>query len=236
MIADILGAFSFLTVIPISQEQQPAKPGRIFAFFPLVGLAIGLLLSGIRAIEGISAGLSAFLVLLAWVVITGGLHLDGFGDACDGLFATTTPEKRLVIMKDSRAGMWGVVGAVMLLLGKWITVAEIKPLLLILPPVMGRLAMVLAARLFSYARPSGTGRYFREGLEPLQVTIAVFTAVFIGVLFGWPYALTILIVPVTVLVAGRWAANRLGGGLTGDVYGWLCELTELACLLFLVVM
>lgn len=234
MITDLLGAFAFLTVIPVAQEHQPVKPGRIFAYFSLVGLVIGLVLAGIRAVE-IHKELSAFLTLLGWIAITGGLHLDGFGDACDGLFATTTPEKRLAIMKDSRAGMWGVVGLVILLLGKWITIGMVEPLLLVLPPVTGRLAMVLAARFFRPARASGIGSYFRNGLEPPQVTAAIFSGVFIAVLSGWPAALTILAAPLTAALAGRWAAKRLGGGLTGDVYGWLCELTELICLIFLAV-
>jgi len=229
---DLLGAFAFLAILPV-RTVLTNSPGRIFAYFPLVGLVIGALVSLAASITFLPRDVTAFVALATWVILTGGLHLDGFGDSCDGLLATTTPERRLEIMKDPRAGSYAVVGLALLLLGKWVALREVTPLLLILPPVMGRWVMVLAAYIYPYARTSGTGAYFREGLGRTQVVIATMFAVVIALPFGWPPALIVLVAPPVVLVAGRWAASRLGGGLTGDVYGAICELTELICLIAL---
>ena len=136
-------------------------------------------------------------------------------------------------MKDSRAGSWAVVGLILLLLGKWIALQSVEPVLLILPPVMGRWAMVLAAGSFPYARTSGVGGFFRTGFGRTQLAVATASALVIAGSFSWPVVLVALAAPVTVLVVGTWAARRLGGGLTGDVYGALGELTELVCLLAL---
>ena len=232
MLADLLAAFAFLTILPI-RTASASPPGRIFAYFPLVGLLIGAVVAGVASIQLLSREMAAFLALAGWVALTGGLHLDGFGDSCDGLLATTTPERRLEIMKDPRAGVYAVVGLTLLLLGKWLALREVAPLLLVLPPVMGRWALALAAYTFPYARSSGAGAYFREGLGRAQLVTATALAAAIALVFGWPVMLVALVAPITVFIAGRWAASRLGGGLTGDVYGALCELTEFACLLAL---
>ncbi len=232
MLADLLGAFAFLTILPV-RAVTANPPGRIFAYFPLVGLVIGVLVGLAAAITFLPHDVAAFVALATWAALTGGLHLDGFGDSCDGLLATTTPERRLDIMKDPRAGSYAVVGLALLLLGKWVALREVAPLLLILPPVMGRWAMVLSAYFYPYARSAGIGAYFREGFGRAQLLVATVFVLVIALPFGWPSALIVLVAPLTVFVVGHWAAARLGGGLTGDVYGALCELTELVCLIML---
>ncbi len=236
MLIDIISAFSFLTILP-AHIRSDRPPGRTFTYYPLVGGVIGLIVAGVASIPGLSPGLLAFLTLLIWVALTGGLHLDGFGDSCDGLLATVTPERRLEIMKDSRAGMWGVVGLIMLLLGKYAAVSPIDPRLLILPPVVGRWATVLAVWIFPYGRKAGVGAHFRQGFgwpQGLAATVLALAAgVGIGLWVGWLPALTLILAPLTTLIGGWWAARQLGGGLTGDIYGALCEFTELLCLIAL---
>ena len=182
---------------------------------------------------------TAFLTLLGWVVLTGGLHLDGFGDAADGLLAAVEPARRLEIMKDSRAGSWAVVGLVLLLLGKFVLLAEAPPLALIVPPVVARWGLVLAAGRFPYARKEGLGGYFQQGLGRTQNLLATATMLLVtGSVAVWVTPVVIAL-PLAALVVtfavGRWAAGRLGGGLTGDVYGALCELMELVCLILLAI-
>ena len=238
MFSALRNAFGFLTIFPVGYDDK-SPPGHSFAFYPVVGLVIGLLLSaaGLIARQWVSMEIAAFLLLTGWVVLTGGLHLDGFGDACDGLFAAVTPERRLEIMKDSRSGSWAVVGLGLLLLGKWVMLQNLHLSMLILPPVIGRWAMVIAAYGFPYARETGIGAYFRTGFGRVQVMVASLFAVLIVIAASVSVDVRIiLILPVTLLilwVAGRWAAFRLGGGLTGDVYGAICELVELMILLFL---
>ena len=123
MWADVRRAFTFLTILPLGWVEG-RKAGWAFAAFPLVGLMIGGLLALIAYFSPFKSELTAFLVLLAWVILTGGLHLDGFGDSCDGLLATVDPARRLEIMKDPRAGSWAVIGLVLLLLGKWLSIPQ----------------------------------------------------------------------------------------------------------------
>lgn len=238
MFSDLRAAFSFLTILPFGypEPDENRKPGYSFAYYPLVGLAIGALLALCASLQIFPPNITAFLTLCVWVVLTGGLHLDGFADSCDGLFATTTPEKRLEIMKDPRAGAWAVIGVVLLLLGKFMLLQHVSPVLLMLPPVMGRWGIVLVVERFSYARASGIGAFFREGFGTAQVVAATATAVIIGsalLLIDSRALLGLIAAPLVALGFGRWAAGRLNGGLTGDIYGAVCELTEFVCLLLL---
>lgn len=233
MWADLRAALSFLTILPLGYAEG-RKPGWSFACYPLVGLLIGSLLALVKQVSPFETQVTAFLVLAVWVIITGGLHLDGLGDSCDGLLATVNPARRLAIMKDPRAGSWAVLGLILLLLGKWTLIPTLPPALLILPPVTGRWVMVIAAYAFPYARPSGLGAYFRDGLGPWQLAIASILAVSAVLLTARafiPLLIALSIGLLTLWLVGQWAAWRLGGGLTGDVYGALCELSELFCLL-----
>jgi adenosylcobinamide-GDP ribazoletransferase len=232
MLADLVGAFAFLTALPV-RGHSIGEPGRLYSYFPLVSLVIGAIVSLVASLSFLPPDVTAFLALVVWVGLTGGLHLDGFADSCDGLLATAPPARRVEIMHDSRAGAWAVVGLVLLLLGKWIALRSVEPILLILPPVAGRWALVLAAWGFPVVRSSGMGAHFRQGLSRAQVAVATCTVCVIGLLYGWPKGLVLITAPLAVLLVGRWAAARLGGGLTGDVYGALCELTELVCLIVL---
>ncbi len=232
MLSDIRTAFSFLTVLPLGAAEWD-KPGRAFAWFPLVGLCIGAALVAIARFSPFDRDLSAFLILLAWVSITGGLHLDGFGDCCDGLLTSKSPEERRRIMKDPRAGMWAAAGLALLLLGKWLAIRAVPIEMLILSPVLGRWAMVWAVYQFPPVSSESLGATFRQGLGWQQIFIASATVLMlvtqmeIVVLWLLTFGFTALF--------GHWAARRLGGGISGDVCGAICELSELLCLLALAV-
>jgi adenosylcobinamide-GDP ribazoletransferase len=232
MLKDFLGALGFLTILP---GQPPGEhPGRAFTYFPLVGILIGASLTLLKILSPFPRELSGFILLITWVALTGGLHLDGLADSLDGLLSTTTPERRLKIMKDPRTGAWAVIGVTLLLLGKWSALVQSLPArTLILPPTIGRLAMTLSAAIFPYARQTGLGGYFRNGLGWVQITLATLTTIAITAFIGLPYFLTLAIGVISALGFSYWSAKRLGGGLTGDVYGAVCEVTELVCLLTL---
>lgn len=227
---DLLAAFAFLTVLPVPSAEHPAA-GRAFGWFPLVGLFIGGILAAVQAV--VPAALAPLLILAAWVIVTGGLHLDGWGDTCDGLLATTTAERRREIMKDPRTGTWAVVGLALLLIAKYHLIAQITPITLLLAPIAGRWAMVVVAVAFPYVGGEGLGAYFRRGLTHWQLVHASIFALAVSVAAAGTsqfHSLLLLSAPVIALLLGRWAAQRLGG-LTGDVYGATCELTETLFLL-----
>jgi adenosylcobinamide-GDP ribazoletransferase len=235
MFHDLRAALAFLTLLPVGYPDG-RKPGYAYGWFPLVGLLIGLALVLVALIPA-SAEVRALLVLIAWVGLTGGLHLDGLADSCDGLLATTTPEKRLEIMKDPRAGSWALVGVGLLLLGKWVLLRESPAAALIAAPVLGRWVMTVAAWAFPYARSTGLGAWFKDGLGRSQIALATVTAAGVLIVLGTADLRVLVALPVAfVMLAGaaRWMRGRLGGGLTGDCYGALCEITEWMCLLGMV--
>src|SRR4051794_36334356 len=106
---DLRSAFMFLSILPMGKTHPSDLPGRMFAYFPLVGLVIGIMVSITATIAFLPKELVAFITVIVWVGLTGGLHLDGLADSCDGLLATVPPERRLEIMKDPRVGSWAVI-------------------------------------------------------------------------------------------------------------------------------
>ena len=107
----------FLTGIPvpIKKELNAEQLGRATAFFPLVGLVIGGILAGLNWVLNciLPASVVNVLLIVALVIITGAMHLDGFSDTCDGIAGHKTVEERWKVMQDSRVGAFGVVGVVL---------------------------------------------------------------------------------------------------------------------------
>ena len=114
---------TFLTIFPASRnlDRGPKDISNSRAFYPAVGLLMGLLLLGVE--EGssrlFSEPLTAAFLVATMVIVTRALHLDGLMDVCDGVFGGFPPERRLEIMRDSRVGAFGVAGGVMVLLLKY---------------------------------------------------------------------------------------------------------------------
>ena len=117
----LLVALGFLTAVPVrTRAPAPGDLGRSGRGFPLVGLALGVVLVAAQdaLVELFPPLLTAILVVALWAALTGGLHLDGLADCADGLLATATRERRLEILRDPRVGAFGVVGLTLFLLLK----------------------------------------------------------------------------------------------------------------------
>jgi adenosylcobinamide-GDP ribazoletransferase len=219
--------------LPFAPKELASSLGRAAGWFPLVGLVFGLTLAGIGWVlyAFLPVGIAAALILVIWVALTGMLHLDGFMDSCDGLLPPRKPARRLEIMKDSRVGAFGVVGGVLLLLLKYnallaLPAAQRLPALIV-TPTLARGAMTWAMARYPLARSGGMGKLFTEGLGHAQILLA--TAIMLTVLLGmmaWPMGLALLAATwlITALLA-RLAMSRIHG-LTGDVYGAICEAVE----------
>jgi adenosylcobinamide-GDP ribazoletransferase len=236
-------AWRLLTAIPLPfiPEAEVAQPGRAAAYFPLVGLGLGLFLAALDLLLGFifQPLLAAAVLLLVWVGFTGLLHLDGFMDACDGLLPPRDPARRLEIMRDSRVGAFGVVSVVLLLLLKFSGLvslpAESRLPTLITVPVLARWAMTWAMIRYPAARPSGLAEFFRTGLGRQQLVIASVVALAVAVgLMGVAGLGLCLMAWLTAWLVASFAVVRLGG-LTGDIYGTICEVTETALLLTVIV-
>src|SRR2546423_10358470 len=180
---DLVEALHFLTRLPLPATRALRGPATALAAFPLAGLVLGLLLAGLDAIlSGMSLPWITrdILLVVALVLLTGGLHLDGLMDTCDGLWGGHSAEQRLAIMRDSRVGSYGVLGGVSVLLLKLGGLEALhgtrRTSALIIAPVLARWALVLAAAIYPPARPDGLGAAFRAGVTPVRVAVAAGTS------------------------------------------------------------
>lgn len=210
------------------------------AYYPLVGLLIGLVLVVLEA--GFSRVFPVYFtaaVLVTFpIVATRGLHLDGLMDVCDGIFGGATPERRLEIMRDSRVGSFAVAGAVSIMLLKYGAMVSLliipgpeKTLVLVLFPSASRWAMVMALAAFPYARNRGLGSPFHQG-DIWPATFLAFAMMLVIALLAAGIGGIAIVLGITGLawLAGRGMASMLGG-LTGDTYGAINELSEVAALM-----
>lgn len=237
-------AFRFLTIIPLPAKSQAKDEdiGRSLAYFPLVGLFLGLLLAGIdRALSFVlPVPVVTGLVIASLAVVTGALHLDGFIDSMDGLFLSGKPERRLEVMKDSRVGSFGVAGAFLLLLLKYLSLQNLpessRLFGLILMPVLSRWCVVWSISLFPYARAEGLGRAFKSRATLVRAVIATLLA--LAVSFAL-FKLTGIIIMAGLWIITMFAAlfiSRRLSGLTGDSYGAIIELGDLVTLLLVLIL
>jgi adenosylcobinamide-GDP ribazoletransferase len=242
ILTDFVRGWRLLTAIPLPLvSQNPNRPaGFAAAYYPLVGLILGLLLAGGDRVLSpfLSNPLVAALLLALWAGLTGLLHLDGFMDCCDGLLPPRDPARRLEIMKDSHVGAFGVVGVILLLLIKYNALASLPtpvrwPALLV-TPTLARWAMVWAMARYPQARREGSGTFFTVGLGWTQVIVASVIAALVALtgLGGWGLLLLAVTWLTTTLVASL-AMARISG-LSGDVYGAIGEITETVLLVALV--
>jgi adenosylcobinamide-GDP ribazoletransferase len=233
----LLAALSFFSFIPVPGiRHTPQLDGWSIGMAPLVGLLIGGALAGLDFLLGmiLPHPLRDALVVLGWLVVTGGTHIDGLADSLDGLGTWATPERRLEILHDPTSGPFAVAGVAALLIVKVLAASALPGLRwqwLLVTPVIARLGMVMVVRLYPYARREGLGAGLRAQLTfgPLVVAILTTAAVIwlgvgiVGLIVGG-------IGMVGALLFGAWAWARLRTGITGDVYGAAVELTEVLAL------
>lgn len=224
-------AFGLLTTLPLRlpADWSAGDSGRASVWYPFVGVVVGAItwLAWKGAMTLFPAWAAGIVTLVVWVVLTGGLHLDGLADCCDGLLASTSVERRLEIMKDPHVGAFGVIGLVLLLMLKAAALGSLTPAAgsgILLAATLSRWC-ILPAGLLPLARPSGMGADFALGFRgPFIIWGAVLPlaiAIFLG-LHGIVSTLAGLGAGALVL----WLAKSRIGGVTGDVFGMLVELVE----------
>lgn len=247
---ELVAAIRFLTILPVPGSAQlfdtdeEALPDLIIgsAYFPLVGLLLATLLWLLLLATGslLPPLVLAALLVVVQTVLTGGLHLDGLMDSCDGLFGGSTPERKLEIMRDSRVGSFGVLGAVCVLLFRFAAFASIRVHLLTLALFMvlpaARWAMILSVRLFPGARLSGLGSAFRRTVTGPRLLGAAITSLIIMFIVGHLAGLLVWLVGTLMAVALGAIITRRLGGLTGDSYGAIEETTEIVLLLLIILL
>jgi adenosylcobinamide-GDP ribazoletransferase len=229
-------ALQLLTRIPIPIDMPVSDRvlGRSVLFYPLVGLVIGgiLVILALTLKNSISIEVQSVLLLISWVLLTGGLHLDGLADCADAWAGGLGDKRRsLAIMKDPAAGPMAVVLLVLVLLLKWSACMQIiaaqNLTVLLITPVIGRLAIMALMLSTPYIRSHGLGAKLQKNI-PRLAAILVLVTTLIACL--WLIDWTSVLIAILVCMLIRWlACNRIGGA-TGDVYGAAVELVEVSVL------
>jgi len=224
-------ALSLLTRLPVARidDIQANDSGRSALFYPLVGLIIGLLLFlPILIFPNASPLLLAAIVIAAWAVITGGLHLDGLADSADAwLGGMDDEEKTQRIMKDPLVGSAGVISVVCVLILKFSALIALFQVgshgLIILAPIIGRSMILLLFMITKYVSSQGMASSVVEYLPRTAAMWVIGVSLLFGMLFSFWGMLSAL--------AGFWLLRRLMlkrlGGCTGDTVGATVEITEM---------
>jgi adenosylcobinamide-GDP ribazoletransferase len=235
-------ALGFLTVLPVARglDFSAERLGHSMGLFPAAGLLIGFILVVADSILGLllPRPVTDLLLVTLLALLTGGLHLDGLADTCDGLGSGQGRDGALRIMKDSCVGSMGATALILVLLLKYVALGQVAPefknAALLLMPAAGRWLPVTLALFCPYARPEGgTGGAFVSFVGQRELTLATLTVLLAGlVLFGGKALIFLFFLALAALLAKRYFEARLGG-VTGDVLGAVTEGGEVLALLLL---
>lgn len=232
-------ALQFLTRIQVNSSiiVDEQTFGKSMAYFPLVGLVIGLILAGsyyFLSLIFTPLITAAFLIWLE-VAISGGLHLDGFMDTMDGIYSGRSRERILEIMRDSRVGAHSVIALACLFLIKLTTIADypahrLIPVL-ILVPMLARLTQLIGVVCFPYVREEGLAKSFNRYIQKKNLYLASLFSLVVCIIIKGLLGVILLISTFSLaLIGGRYITSKIGG-LTGDVYGAITELTTVVLLI-----
>lgn len=225
-------ALQFLTRLPTPQlaDFDPAEMPAAIRWFPAVGLLVGaLMVLAWWAGAQIDPWLGGLLGLIAWVLLTGALHLDGLADLADALGAShRDPERLLAVMKDPHVGTFGVIALILQCVGKLALLAllasRIGPWPLLLVPALARVGPLFWTR---YLPPIGSGMAERFAWAVRPADLLIWSAAVLAASAFFPP----LILSLPLIAGwGLWLRARLGG-VSGDCHGAGIELVESGLLL-----
>ncbi|MHB8741563.1 MAG: adenosylcobinamide-GDP ribazoletransferase [Sulfuricaulis sp.] len=229
----LLIALQFLTRLPVRLRgiPEPLLIGRSLLYYPLVGLILGSVLAALNLALGNTPGLlHAALLLTAWVLLTGALHLDGLADSADAwVGGLGDRERTLTIMKDPYCGPAAVTTLIIVLLIKFSTLHSLGPngwLTLLIVPTLARGIIPLLFLTTPYVRPGGLGSALAAHL-PRTASIAVIVATGAAVLLAYGQrGFWLLLITAGTFQLLRTLMIRRLGGTTGDTAGAMVELIE----------
>lgn len=234
-------ALMTLTRLPAGRLTDPVPSMAAARWaFPLVGVAVGVIVALVFAVAGmlgVPSILAALLAVGAGMLATGALHEDGLADCADGFWGGRDRDRKVEIMRDSRIGTYGTLALILVVALRATSLASLADALwsIIGVAVLSRFAMVAAIERMSPAQPDGLGATVAEGASQLRLAALVSL---LGVFALWMSVgfVGALIVLVVGGLAGLWVAGlarRHIGGQTGDVLGCMQQVTETAGLIAL---
>ncbi|WP_424712786.1 adenosylcobinamide-GDP ribazoletransferase [Klebsiella pneumoniae] len=245
MIKSFFAALSFISRLPVparlSQGLEIEQYQRSIVTFPLVGLLLGAIAGAVALLLQPWCGvpLAALFGVLALALLTGGFHLDGLADTCDGIFSARTRDRMLEIMRDSRLGTHGGLALIFVLVAKVLVVGElllrdIHPIAALAAPcAVGRGMAVLLMYRHRYAREKGLGNLFIGKISLQQTLVTMAMAIALATALLGLQGLRAALITLVLIWGLGWALKRTLGGQTGDTLGAAIELGELLFLLAL---
>jgi adenosylcobinamide-GDP ribazoletransferase len=230
-----LTALAFLTRIPVrSAGRTPEAIGRSAFLFPVVGALLGAAEVIVLWIcrRAMPPALTAAVIVLTGIVLTGALHIDGLADMADGFGGGRARDDVLRIMRDHQIGTYGAIALIMTVLLQISAIAslierDVAGRFLVAAPAVSRWSMVLLGRRLSYARTdAGLGRALTDHVRDRDVWESTALALAIAIVAGGWSGLVSIALTLAVTVAIGFVCWRRIGGVTGDTLGAnavLCE-------------
>lgn len=245
LLKSLITAFACFSRIPMPKTSWEDDDMRyLMACFPMVGLAVGALVffwCEFCLAIGFGSMLRAVGIALIPVVVSGGIHMDGFADVIDALASHADPVRKRAILKDPHVGAFAVIGVVSYLLAyaglaseapfTWRTEAMLTCVYVIV-----RCESAFATLAFKGASSGMLSTFKSTADSRCRIAIVLefaFAAVALAVVAPIPAAV-MLVVGIVLLVLLRPFAYREFGGMSGDVAGFFlqsCELAMVACLI-----
>lgn len=240
LLQPLLIALQFLTILPVkvAEPLDNKQLGQSLLFYPIVGLIIAsILIVAATLLTGSSSLVSAILLLVIWVALTGGLHLDGLADSADAwLGGLGDKEKTLSIMKDPTSGPIAVSLLILVLLTKFIMLSELITqqnwLAILLAITLARTALPLLFLSTPYVRQNGIAALLVKHQPQLATKYVVLAVAVLSILLG---GLWWLLIAFAVFLLLRYAMQQRLGGTTGDTAGAMVELLETCILIAAVI-
>ena len=238
-------AFSMYSKIPMPRVKWDEK-GMKYAmcFFPLIGAVEGLifyLVGTFLVNKHVSNLLLGCIMAVIPILITGGIHMDGFLDTMDGINSYADKEKRLEILKDSNSGAFAIIGGLVyftLYVGFLSEISVSMLPMIALNFIFSRALSGLAVSVFPNARKKGLLNTFSEASEKAAViladTIYVVAVIAIAAEISFSGAIVMFIAGTVTFAYHYWNCMHNFGGITGDLAGYFLQINELAVVIGLV--
>ncbi len=228
---------SFFTRIPVGNKIEYDEDSYLksLCLYSLMGAVIGLFLAIVYLIfNNIYIPLIKGLILtIGYIIITGGIHLDGTADTSDGIYSGRTGERIFEIMSDSHIGTFGVLSLIIVVFSQIILFSYANIYTVFMMPVVGRLSVIITSWNKKYAKSTkGMGTLFIESINKNVVIINILIVLLFIILI--PYKLVYLTSIFATLMVSYFVSCKIEdkiGGMTGDTCGFILEISQIIFML-----
>lgn len=235
-------AFSMYSKIPMPNTRWNKESIRYaMCFFPLVGIVIGVvmyLFSICSKVLGINDILRSAIYVVIPIIITGGIHVDGYIDTMDAINSYKPLEEKLEILKDSHIGAFALIGAISYFIvsfGFWSEINNSKEVIVIsIGFVLSRALSGYSIANFKCAKNSGLASTFSNSTEKSITTIVMYVYIILCgilmVIIDYKYGSIAIFCALLAFFYYKNMSYKKFGGITGDLAGFFLEICELSML------